>query len=129
MRSMVVTLPVADLARATRFLTALGFAPDGAPGAGRTRLVARPGVVVVLDDGGGADGADAAGGIGGRVIASLAAESRLAVDCAFARALVAGGRPWCPLIDDGTTYACSVADPDGHVWEVAHAAPAAGRAA
>lgn len=141
MRTRIVSLPVADLVRATRVLTALGFTVDATPpGAGRAHLVAEPAavLVLVLDEGdrdeGGRDeardgeGRGGEGRWGGRVIARLAADSRLAVDRAFARALVAGGRPWRPLTDDGATYACSVLDPDGHVWEVAYEAPAAGRA-
>jgi len=129
MRAMVVTLPAADLARAARFLAALGVAVDGAAAdGGRASLAAATVVLVPAASGGGAGRPDGAGGSSGssRVVARLAAASRQAVDCAFARALVAGGRPWQPLTDDGATYACSFADPDGHVWEVAYAAPDAG---
>ena len=52
---------------------------------------------------------------------SLSAESREQVDALVAKAIAAGGKPWKPVMEEGSMYGRSFQDLDGHVWEF-HAA-------
>lgn len=61
-----------------------------------------------------ADGRKAA-----QMILCLSSESREAVDATIARAVAAGGSADpSPKQDYGVMYGRSIADPDGHIWEV-----------
>jgi catechol 2,3-dioxygenase-like lactoylglutathione lyase family enzyme len=120
-RVSLVTLGVADTARARAFYEALGWegeSPDGdvvffqAGGMivalwGRDQLAADSAV----DDGGGWGGITLAHNVG----------SPAEVDAVLAEAAAAGatiGRPGAPTFWGG--YSGVFVDPDGHPWEVAH---------
>ena len=121
-RVTLITLGVDDLARSTAFYAALGWTPaEQTEGAafyrmdgmalglfGRTALAAdqgRPGAAL---------------GTGAMTLAQNFAD-RAAVDAAFARAEAAGAevlkRPEAVFWGGYSGY---WADPDGHVWEMAH---------
>jgi predicted lactoylglutathione lyase len=57
--------------------------------------------------------------VGSEVLLCLSADSRESVDTAVSRAQAAGGTadPG-PKQDYGVMYGRSVADPDGHIWEI-----------
>ncbi len=121
-RISLVTLGVADLARAQAFYEALGWVPAEARAEfacyqlhgqalmlfGRADLAAdqgRPGAEL---------------GTGAMTLAQNF-DSRVEVDAAFAAALVAGAKALkapVPVFWGG--YSGYFADPDGHVWELAH---------
>lgn len=121
-RITLVTLGVADLARAKAFYAALGWqGDDSSPG------------VVFYDLGGMkmglfglADLAEDQGRKGaalgtGAVTLAQNFDSRAAVDAAYALALAAGATALKapePVFWGG--YSGYYADPDGHVWELAH---------
>ena len=121
-RISLVTLGVADLARAKRFYASLGW--HGQEVQETVFLQAGP-VVVVLwgrdklaQDCGLPDGAGS--GFGGIVLAHNV-RSRAEVDEIVAAAREAGAaitRP--PLETFYGGYAGVFADPDGHAWEIAH---------
>jgi catechol 2,3-dioxygenase-like lactoylglutathione lyase family enzyme len=122
-RLSLITLGVADVARARTFYEALGFKAGRASEDAVTFLDAG-GVVLALwsraalaEDAGVADKPTGFAGI------ALAhnARSEAAVDKALAEAVAAGAK----LIKPGQKtfwggYAGYFADPDGHLWEVAH---------
>ena len=63
---------------------------------------------------------------GSEVLLCLSAESRESVDTAVERAVANGGTADpAPKQDYGVMYGRSVADPDGHIWEVMWMDPAA----
>src|SRR5205809_4394347 len=56
---------------------------------------------------------------GSEVLLALSAESRESVDSTVERAVAAGGTADpSPKQDYGVMYGRSIADPDGHIWEV-----------
>jgi predicted lactoylglutathione lyase len=68
--------------------------------------------------------ADAAAG--SQMLLCLSAESRESVDWTLERAVAAGGTADpAPKQDYGVMYGRSVADPDGHIWEIMWMDPAA----
>jgi predicted lactoylglutathione lyase len=68
--------------------------------------------------------ADAAAG--SQMLLCLSAESRESVDWTLERAVAAGGTADpAPKQDYGLMYGRSVADPDGHIWEIMWMDPAA----
>ena len=115
----MVTLGVADVVRARQFYEALGwqgqtvqetvFFQAGGMAVvlwGREELAADAGVTLV---------------VGSTVALALNVRSRHEVDDVVAAVVVAGGtvtRPPGETFYGG--YAAYVADPDGHLWEVAH---------
>ena len=121
-RITLVTLGVADLDRAKAFYAAMGWVPEEtAPG------------VVFYDLGGmkmGLFGLDPLAKDQGRPDAALGTgamtlaqnfDSRDAVDAAYALALDSGATPLkAPEAVFWGGYSGYYADPDGHVWEVAH---------
>lgn len=124
-RMVVVNLPTHDLDLARRFWAGLGFGVDARSSDARTLAVRlAPGVVlVVLPRPCFAAHAphpvpDARGAT--QVMMCLAAGSRDEVDTLAARALALGGAEPLPAFDDDGTYARTVSDPDGHVWELLH---------
>jgi predicted lactoylglutathione lyase len=63
---------------------------------------------------------------GSEVLICLSAESRESVDTAVDRAVASGGTADpAPKQDYGVMYGRSVADPDGHIWEIMWMDPAA----
>jgi predicted lactoylglutathione lyase len=63
---------------------------------------------------------------GCQVLLCLSADSRESVDSSIERAVTAGGSADpSPKQDYGVMYGRSVADPDGHVWEIMWMDPAA----
>ena len=63
---------------------------------------------------------------GSEVLLALTADSRESVDSTVERAVSAGGTADpAPKQDYGVMYGRSVADPDGHIWEVMWMDPAA----
>jgi len=128
-RISLITLGVADVARATAFYTRLGFARAAASNDQITFMQAG-GVVLSLfvrrslaaDVGlpSGSPGADAPAGFAGVTLAHNV-DSPAQVDAVLAEAVAAGAR----LVKPGQKvfwggYSGYFADPDGHLWEVAH---------
>jgi predicted lactoylglutathione lyase len=63
---------------------------------------------------------------GSEVLLCLSENSRKSVDSTIARAVAAGGTADpAPKQDYGVMYGRSVADPDGHIWEIMWMDPAA----
>jgi catechol 2,3-dioxygenase-like lactoylglutathione lyase family enzyme len=121
-RLSLVTLGVADVARARAFYEALGWTPSAGAGDEVTFFQAG-GMVLGLwsraslaEDSGAEDG----GGWGGITLAHNV-RSPAEVDAVLAEAETAGGtivRPGAETFWGG--YSGLFADPDGHRWEVAH---------
>ena len=63
---------------------------------------------------------------GSQVLLCLSSDSRESVDSTIERAVAAGGTADpAPKQDYGVMYGRSVADPDGHIWEIMWMDPAA----
>lgn len=121
-RVSVITLGVADVARATAFYTELGWVPGESPGDDITFFQA--GGLVVALWGRAELAADScvedSGGWGGVTLA-YNTRSRDEVDAVIADARAAGariGREPAETFWGG--YSGVFIDPDGHAWEVAH---------
>ncbi|MER7459898.1 VOC family protein [Micromonospora sp. NPDC126480] len=120
-RISLVTLGVADIARARTFYERLGWRGQEAE---ETVFFQAGGLALVLwgrdklaEDAG---VADAGGGFGGLSLAQNV-RSRAEVDAILAAAAAAGAtltRPARETFYGG--YAGCFTDPDGHVWEIAH---------
>jgi len=120
-RLSLITLGVADLARAKRFYELLGWRGQEVE---ETVFFQAGGLALVLwdrsklaEDSG---APDAAGGFDGMVLAQNV-RSRQEVDDVVAAAQGAGAtvtRPPAETFYGG--YAGCFADPDGHIWEIAH---------
>ena len=121
-RISLITLGTTDLARARAFYERLGWRGQEVE---ETVFFQAGGMALVLwsrdrlaDDAGVAD--DGAPGFPGVVLAHNV-RSRPEVDAVLAEAAAAGARvtrPAAPTSYGG--YAGCFADPDGHVWEIAH---------
>ncbi|WP_072376355.1 VOC family protein [Hyphomicrobium sp. NDB2Meth4] len=119
----LVTLGVADLSRARAFYTAMGLAPSP-QGNDNVVFFQMPGGVLGLYSRAAlADDAtvDAAGSGFAGITLACNLDSSADVDAMIARAATAGGR----VVKPGQTvfwggYSGYFADPDGHLWEVAH---------
>lgn len=119
----IVTLGVADVARSTMFYEALGFQKSSASEDSITFLSA--GAVIVALYGREALAADAevaAEGSGFRgVTLATNMESETQVDEAFAHWVAAGAASLKrPQATEWGGYSSYVADPDGHLWEIAY---------
>jgi predicted lactoylglutathione lyase len=122
-RLSLVTLGVADVAAATAFYRSLGWEPSSASVEGVVTFFATDGGQLALW--GAADLAADAGAAPGRPSAAVAlamnCDSREQVDAVVERWVAAGGtvaRPPTPATEyEG--YSGYLADPDGHLWEVA----------
>ncbi len=123
-RLTMVTLGVADVSRATEFYEALGWRPSSASQDGVITFFTMQGSVLGLfgrdalaaDAGVGPDGA----GFNGVTLALNCAD-RDEVDSVYAEWLAVGAtpvKPPAPVFWGG--YSSYVADPDGHLWEIAH---------
>ncbi len=121
-RVTVITLGVADLARARAFYEALGWSSNAAPGDDVVFFQAG-GLVVSLwgrDQLAEDSGVEDTGGWGGISLAHNV-RSPAEVDAVLAQAEAAGGtitRPGGETFWGG--YSGVFADPDAHPWEVAH---------
>ena len=122
-RISLLTLGVADVARATAFYESLGWSRSGAS-VESTTVVNTAGPILTLF--GREDLADDAGvspeGSGFRAVSvAINLESREAVDAAFAEWVTAGATPIKPPVEVfWGGYTSYVADLDGHLWELAH---------
>jgi len=130
-RMIFVNLPVADLGKARGFLEALGatiepkFSDDTAACMTLTDTIH---VMILTHDKfrqfTPRPIADAQ--TSSEVLLCLSAESRESVDTAVSRAEAAGGTADpAPKQDYGVMYGRSVADPDGHIWEIMWMDPSA----
>ncbi len=130
-RMIFVNLPVSDLARSRRFLEALGAVnePKFTDETAACMTFSDAIHVMILTH----DKfrqftprpiADA--NAASEVLLCLSADSRESVDSSVERAVAAGGTadPG-PKQDYGVMYGRSVADPDGHIWEIMWMDPAA----
>ena len=130
-RMIFVNLPVADLQRSRRFLEALGavneprFTDETA--AAMTFSESIHVMLLTYDKFRQFTPrpiADAK--VGSQVLLALSADSRESVDATVERAVIAGGAADpAPKQDYGVMYGRSVADPDGHIWELMWMDPAA----
>ena len=130
-RMIFVNLPVADLERSRRFLEALGAVngPRFTDETAACMTFSDSIHVMILTH----DKfrqftprpiADATAG--SEVLLALSADSRGSVDTAVERAVASGGTADpAPKQDYGVMYGRSVADPDGHIWEIMWMDPAA----
>lgn len=122
MRSISVSLPVANLEVSGAFFAAVGFTVQPAADAVRTAcVVIDDNVHVLLVDreqfqdviNGDSTGAESAG----QMLTSLSADSEQEVDDILARALAAGARPW-PIVPGAGAYCGTFQDLDGHLWQI-----------
>jgi catechol 2,3-dioxygenase-like lactoylglutathione lyase family enzyme len=121
-RVSLVTLGVADLARARRFYEALGWRTGAGPDDDVVFFQAGGMIVALWDRGELAEDSvmSDSGGWGGITIA-YNARSPEEVDAVLAEAELAGAtiaRPGAPTFWGG--YSGVFVDPEGHPWEVAH---------
>lgn len=130
-RKIFVNLPVSDLERSRAFLEALGavndprFTDETAAAMSFSDAIH----VMILTHNKFSQFtprpiADAK--VGSEVLLALTADSRESVDSTVERAVTAGGSADpAPKQDYGVMYGRSVADPDGHIWEIMWMDPAA----
>jgi predicted lactoylglutathione lyase len=125
-RVSLVTLGVADVPASTAFYERLGWRRSGASAEGDVTFIDTPGGILglwsatELAKDAGVPGSEAPTGFRGVALAiNLASPTE--VDAAIADWVAAGGtvtRPAAPTEWGG--YTGYVADPDGHLWELAH---------
>ena len=119
----LITLGVADVARATAFYESLGFVKSKSASQDEVSFFRTGGIVLALwdratqrDD---ANAGELWNGNGGIVVAQNVA-SEAEVDAVMAKALASGARILKPASKTfWGGYNGYFADPDGHVWEVA----------
>jgi catechol 2,3-dioxygenase-like lactoylglutathione lyase family enzyme len=122
-RVSLVTLGVSDVARATAFYESLGWRRASASVESTTFFnTAGPILTLWSTSELAADAGVEAPGQGFRGVSlSINVESPDAVDAGFAEWVAAGGTPLKgPDATPWGGYIAYVADPDGHVWELAH---------
>ncbi len=130
-RMIFVNLPVSDLERSRAFLEALGavndprFTDETAAAMSFSDAIH---VMILTHDKFSQFTprpiADAK--VGSEVLLALTTDSRESVDSTVERAVTAGGTADpAPKQDYGVMYGRSVADPDGHIWEIMWMDPAA----
>ena len=133
-RMIFVNLPVADLGRSRGFLEALGAInePKFTDASAACMQLSDSIFVMLLTHEKFKQFtprpiADAT--VGSEVLLCLSADNREQVDSSVERAVSAGGTadPG-PKQDYGVMYGRSVADPDGHIWEIMWMDPAAAEA-
>jgi uncharacterized glyoxalase superfamily protein PhnB len=123
-RLSVVTLGVADVGRATAFYEALGWQRSSASVEGEVSFLGLAGCVLGLwgsDELADDAGVSSAGEGFRRVALACNLDSPAAVDAAVDEWVAAGGtvtKPPHHVFWGG--YNAYVADPDGHLWELAH---------
>lgn len=126
-RQIFANLPVADLARAKAFYTALGFTVNEqfTNEAAACIVVSDTIHVMLLTHGffqGFTDRPIADGQSTTQMLLALSCADRADVDRFADTALAHGGRSPRPTQDLGFMYSRAVADPDGHIWEPFHMA-------
>jgi predicted lactoylglutathione lyase len=121
-RMIFVNLPVADLARATRFYEAIGLTrnPQFSDDSGTCMVLSDLISVMLLTHDKfrfftPKDVADAHRT--SEVLLCISCDSREAVDAMAEAALATGGREPRDKQDHGFMYGRSIEDPDGHIWE------------
>jgi predicted lactoylglutathione lyase len=123
-RTSLVTLGVADVERSASFYEALGWQRSSASVAGEVAFIATAGPVLSLyglanlarDAGLGAERSGFSG-----ITLAVNLESQADVDRAYDDWLAAGGTSTnAPVAAEWGGYIAFVADPDGHVWELAY---------
>jgi uncharacterized protein len=122
-RLTLVTLGVADLPRATAFYQSLGWVASGGGNAHVTFFHSKTAVLGLFGRAALAEDAHVADNPTGFAAVTLAwnCASRREVDAAFALALAAGAAARkAPQEVFWGGYSGYFADPDGHLWEVAH---------
>lgn len=121
-RVSLVTLGVADLARARRFYEAIGWRSGAAPADDVVFFQAGDMVLALWDRGRLAADSGVADSPGwGGVTLALNLGSPAAVDAAIAEARAAGAEiPREPAATFWGGYSGVFVDPEGHPWEVAH---------
>ncbi|MFE6777557.1 VOC family protein [Streptomyces sp. NPDC057702] len=129
MRMAFINLPVSDVKRSVEFFGKLGFEFNAEFSDAKTScMVVEQNIFVMLleedrfKDFINGDIADATRTT--EVITCLSTESREEVDEKVAQAIAAGGKPWKPVMEEGSMYGGSFQDLDGHVWELMYAAQA-----
>ena len=123
-RMIFVNLPVADLPKSRRFLEALGAVnePKFTDETAACMTLSNSIHVMLLTHPKFSQFtprpiADA--NVGSEVLLALSADSRESVDSTLEQAVAAGGTADpSPKQDYGVMYGRSVADPDGHIWEI-----------
>lgn len=124
-RVSLVTLGVKDVARSTAFYVALGWPLSSASVPGDVSFFKTAGGLLALwnEDSLSADAGSPGTPGADRLDHALAinVESREEVDAALATAVAAGAHIARPALEtDWGGYNGYFADPDGHLWEVAH---------
>jgi hypothetical protein len=122
-RISIVTLGVADVARSTAFYEALGWQRSSSSQPAITFLHTVGSTLALFGrDDLAADAGVVPAGSGFRgVTLAINLESAAAVDDAFDAWVAAGGTAvHRPYAADWGGYSSYVADPDGHLWEIAH---------
>jgi uncharacterized protein len=121
-RITLITLGTADLDRALAFYAALGWqAEERAEGIAFFDLGGMKLALFGLSDLAADQGRPGAVLGTGAITLAQNFPDRAAVDAAYARALAAGASPLkAPDATDWGGYSAYYADPDGHVWELAH---------
>lgn len=122
-RISMITLGVRDLAASTRFYRdGLGLPPlESPPGVAFFALTGTWLALFGRDDLAADAGVDAAGGGFGGISLAHNLDSEAAVDAQMAEAAAAGARIVKPAQKTSWGgYAGYFADPDGHLWEIAH---------
>ncbi|MEZ5296879.1 MAG: VOC family protein [Ilumatobacteraceae bacterium] len=122
-RMTMVTLGVADLARSTAFYESLGWRRSSASQESVTFFSMQGSALGLFGRASLADDAGvAADGAGFRAVTiALNCDSRDEVDAVFAEFVAAGADPVKePDAVFWGGYSSYVADPDGHLWEIAH---------
>lgn len=124
-RMLFVNLPVRDLAASRRFYTGLGFPVNEMFSDEHVVCVVVSDAICVLllDHERFASFAPLPVGdarTSTQVLHCLTASTRAEVDVLTADALAHGGSEVREAQSDGPMYARTVADPDGHVWELLH---------
>lgn len=120
----LITLGVSDLDRATGFYRALGWPLSSASVPGDVSFFRTAGGLLALwgtKDLGQDCGRPVSADAFGNTTHAINLASREAVDAAFAEVAAAGGDVLKePHATDWGGYSGYFADPDGHVWEIAH---------
>jgi uncharacterized protein len=119
----MVTLGVADVARSTRFYESLGWRRSPASQSSITFFVMEGSALALYERGALADDAvtDPEGAGFRAVTLATNYDSPADVDAVFAEWVTAGARPVkSPQPVEWGGYSSYVADPDGHLWEIAH---------
>ena len=124
-RVNLLTLGVTNLERATRFYSSLGWPLSGTSVAGEVSFFALDNCVLAVwgHDSLAADAGLTAGEpmVFRGVAAAINVRSEAEVDEVIGTAVDAGGRAVKPGVKtDWGGYSGYFADPDGHLWEVAH---------